>query len=103
MRKKICWKCKLNMEEKTGEIDGVSYKFYKCQKCGEEFLDMKQLHEVAGKYKELRKSSKVKVSRWGTALAIRIPKEIVVQQKIHEGESTIIVPEKKGFKVIPEE
>lgn len=99
---KRCWKCKLGMEEKTGEMDGVSYKYYGCPKCGEEFLDMKQLHDIADRYKGLRKASKVTVSKWGSALAIRIPKEIVVKQKIHEGGTTIIIPEKKGFKVIPE-
>jgi len=32
------------------DAEGVGYKYYKCQSCGEEIVDMKQLHQVAEKY-----------------------------------------------------
>jgi len=39
------------MKELTGTTpEGVSYKYFKCDKCGEEILDMSQLHNVAKKY-----------------------------------------------------
>jgi len=100
--KKTCWECKGEMEEYTANTpEGISYKYWKCSKCGEEVLDMEQLHIVSEKYRKL-KAYRVTISRWGTALAMRIPKEIAQAQKIKEGEGAIVVPEKNGFKVIPE-
>lgn len=92
------------MEECTATFkeDGVLYKHWKCIKCKREVLDMDQLHEVAEKYRELRRAYVVTISRWGTALALRIPKEIVVSQKIKPGEIVRIQKEKIGFRVIPE-
>ena len=100
---KKCWKCKIDMEERNAETpDGIGYRYFKCKKCGEEFLTMNQLHEVADKYKQIRGAIKVTISKWGSNLAMRIPKEVVRQQKIKEGEMALIFPEKKGFKVVPE-
>ncbi len=39
------------MEELTAKTpEGISYTYYKCKKCGDEIVDMKQLHNVAEKY-----------------------------------------------------
>lgn len=100
--KKMCWECKGKMKEYTAYTpEGIRYKYWKCSKCGEEVLDMKQLHIVSEKYRKL-KVYRVTISRWGTALAMRIPKDITQTHKIKEGERAIVVPEKDGFKVIPE-
>lgn len=103
MRIRKCWECGSKMVEKR-DIDpnGIPYRYWSCEKCGEDVLDMEQLHESALMYKKLRKLPSVKVSRWGTALALRIPKEIVVSQKIKPGEKVRIQKEKIGFRVIPE-
>ena len=54
MRK--CIECKGRLQElKAKTPEGICYNYYKCQKCGEEIVDMKQLHEVGEKYKTLRK------------------------------------------------
>jgi len=104
METKKCWDCGSRMEECTAafEEDGVLYEYWKCKKCKREVLDMGQLHEVAERYRDLRRAYAVKISRWGTALALRIPKDIVVSQKIRPGETVRIQKEKIGFKVIPE-
>ncbi len=87
------------MEEKTGKTpEGVEYKYYKCKKCGEEIVDMKQLHEVAEKYRSLKKY-RVKVSKWGKSLGIRIPKKLFSQYKF--GEEVSIIPEKDGLRIVP--
>jgi uncharacterized protein with PIN domain len=50
---KKCSECKGKMKElKAKTPEGVEYKYYKCSKCGSEIVDMKQLHEVAEKYKK---------------------------------------------------
>lgn len=44
------------MEEKTAKTpEGVSYSYFKCKSCGEEILNMKQLHNITKKYKKLQR------------------------------------------------
>ena len=73
---------------------------YKCEKCGEEIVDMKQLHEVAEKYRVLKRYQ-VKLSKWGLSLGLRIPKELVKKYNLKNEEEVTIIPEKKGIKIIP--
>jgi len=47
--------------------DGLTYNYYKCIKCGEDVLDIKQLHEVAEKYRQMKKHQ-TKVRKWGLSL-----------------------------------
>ena len=52
---KKCSECSGTMKElieKTPEE--VEYKYYKCSKCGNEILDMKQLHQFANKYRIIK-------------------------------------------------
>lgn len=93
---------KQNGGKRDTDPNGILYRYWRCEKCGEEVLDMEQLHESALMYKKLRKLPSVKVSKWGTALALRIPKEVVVSQRIKLGETVRIQKEKIGFRVIPE-
>ena len=47
---KICSDCKGNMKKHTDKTpEGVAYSYYRCEKCGEEILNMEQLHKVAEK------------------------------------------------------
>jgi hypothetical protein len=97
-----CWECGGKRVEFTDrDFDGVVYRYWKCVKCGDAVLDMDQLQEAAEQYRKL-KAKHAKVSKWGTALAVRIPKEIVVSQRIKPGEKVRIQEEKTGFRVIPE-
>ena len=89
------------IEKRDFDINGVPYNYWSCEKCGREVLDMKQLEETARMYNKLKRYS-VKISKWGDAVAFRVPKEIVKQQKLKVGNNVYIIPEKKGFKVVPE-
>ena len=98
-----CWECKGKLVElRSFDPNGVPIRYWHCIKCGDDILDMRQLEESAKIYRELKRAKLIKVSRWGTALALRIPKEIVVSQKIKPGETVRIQKEKIGFRVIPE-
>ena len=90
------------MEMSRQHPDGVPYKFWHCMLCGEEVTDMTQLHETVEIYRKLKKAKLIKMSQWGNALAIRVPKEIAQKQKLKPGLTARIIPEKIGFKVIPE-
>jgi hypothetical protein len=96
--KRKCWSCGGFSEEKTGaDSDGLSYRYWKCSKCGDEVLTMDQLHELAEKEKEL---FSVKIAKWGTAIAMRIPKAIAQTYNLVPGKKATIIPEKTGFKVV---
>ncbi len=98
---KKCSECKGKMVEKTGKTpEGFEYKFHKCSKCGEEIVDMKQLHNVADKYR-LMKKYHAKISKWGLSLGIRIPKDLVDKYGFSDDEEVSIIPEKKGILIIP--
>lgn len=102
IKTKRCWECGGAMEEyRTVDSHGVPYRYWECTKCGDRVLDMEQLEEAAKIYRKFKRH-RVKVSRWGSALAIRIPKEIVKKQKIKAGTEVYFFPEKRGFRVIPE-
>ncbi|MAG19808.1 hypothetical protein CL618_00030 [archaeon] len=96
---KNCSECKGKMIEKVGKTpEGVNYNFYRCNNCGEEIVNMKQLHNVAEKYRIMRKYN-VKLSKWGLSLGIRIPKELIDKYEFKDEVS--IIPEKKGILVVP--
>ncbi len=98
---KACSECDGKMDEMLGTTpEGVGYRYYKCRKCGEEIVDMKQLHIVAEKYRIMKKY-RVKLSKWGLSLGIRIPKELVNKYKLSDNEEVSIIPERDGILIIP--
>jgi len=98
---KTCSECKGKMFEKTSKTpEGISYKYYKCDKCGEEIVDMKQLHSVAEKYRVMKRYS-VKLNKWGLSLGIRIPKDLVNKYRLSDNEEVSIIPEKNGILIVP--
>jgi len=99
MRK--CSECNGEMKELINKTqEGVEYNYFKCTKCGEEILNMNQLHNIAEKYRII-KNYHVKLTKWGLSLGIRIPKEVVERYKLKNNEEVVIIPEEKGMKVIP--
>ena len=49
---KKCSECNGEMKELVNKTpEGIEYTYFKCQKCGEEILNMNQLHNVAEKYR----------------------------------------------------
>ena len=98
---KKCSECKGQMKELKGKTpEGFEYRYYKCSKCGEEIVDMKQLHDVAQKYREMKRFH-VKLSKWGMSLGVRIPKELVKRYHLRGDGEVTIVPEKEGMRIVP--
>jgi len=97
---KQCTICSGTMEPLQGKTpEGVAYQYYKCTQCGEEIVDMEQLHAVANSYRSLKKYP-VKLTKWGLSLGLRIPKELVEQYHFKEEDEVSIIPDKKGIKII---
>ena len=86
------------MSAKTPE--GVDYSYFKCKKCGEEILDMAQLHNVAEKYREMKRYN-VKLSKWGQSLGLRIPKEVARKYNLKDDREVTVIPEKEGIRILP--
>ena len=98
---KKCSECKGKMKElKSKTPEGVVYRYFRCDKCKEEIVDMKQLHEVAQEYREMKKYH-AKLSKWGMSLGLRIPKELVKRYHFKNNKEVTIIPEEGGIKVIP--
>lgn len=98
---KKCSECNGKMKElKAKTPEGIEYQYFKCEACGEEILNMEQLHNVAESYRELKKYH-VKVSKWGKSLGLRIPKDLVKKYKFKDDKEVVIIPEDKGIKIIP--
>jgi hypothetical protein len=87
-------------ELKAKTPEGVEYHYFKCSKCGEEIVDMKQLHNVAQKYREMKRFH-AKISKWGMSLGLRIPKELVKKYRMNDKEEVTMVARKEGIMIIP--
>ncbi len=97
---KKCTECKENMKELVAKTpEGFEYRYFKCEKCGEEILDMNQLHNIAEKYREMKRFN-AKLSKWGMSLGLRIPKELVKRYKLKDDKEVAIIPEEKGMRII---
>jgi hypothetical protein len=94
-----CGKCGKKVTKKTGFTpEGFEYDYFSCE-CGEEIVDMKQLHEVAQKYREMKKYH-AKISKWGESLGIRIPKELTKKYNLKQNSEITLIPEKKSIKLV---
>ncbi len=82
------------------EQDKVAFDAYKCGKCGEELMDMKQLRKLAAKYHQLRKAKEITFVKWGNSLAMRIPQEFVQEMGIKEGSHALLRKGKEGLEII---
>lgn len=80
--------------------EGVDYRYFRCDKCNEEFLDMEQLNEVAEKYR-LMKKVHTKIGRWGLSLGVRIPKDLAKEYNLKENKEITLIPEKKSIRIVP--
>jgi len=97
---KKCSACGKKMQEKEAVTpEGISYKYFTCSKCGEEIVDMKQLHDVAERYRAM-KLYHAKVTRWGQSLGFRIPKALVKKYHFKANDEVALMPEKNSIKLI---
>jgi len=102
-RPKKCWECGGKLIELTDAYtDGVPYRYWQCVECGDKVLDMVQLNEAAKQYRKIARAKEAKLSKWGSSIAVRIPKEFAEEQKLKVETRVKFLPEKKGFKIIPE-
>lgn len=98
---KTCSECGEGMVENNAKTpEGILYKYFKCSKCGEEIVNMKQLHNVAEKYREMKRYH-VKLSKWGLSIGLRIPKELTKKYNLKDNKEVTIIPEDKSIRVIP--
>ena len=90
------------MEKKKDimEQDGIEFEAYKCSKCGEEIMTMKQLKVLANKYRKLKNAKEIKFAKWGNSIAVRIPNEIAKEYSIKSGKQGLITKDKNGIKII---
>ncbi len=97
---KTCFNCETIMEKKSRVLpDGMPFEYYFCSQCGDEILDMKQLHELAELYRK-RKQNIAKLSTWGSSLGLRIPKELVQKYKLKPNNEVTFVPEEGSIKIL---
>lgn len=89
---KTCMLCKGEMEDHKSKIDGLPYAYFRCKKCGDEVLTMGQLHEVAGKYREMKRF-RIKLNKWGLSLGLRIPQEITNKYKLKDKKEVLLTEE----------
>ena len=98
---KKCSDCNNVMRELTAKTpDGVGYNYFKCSNCGEEILNMSQLHKVAEKYRAIKRFN-ARLSRWGLSLGLRIPKELVKRYRLKSNKNVTIIPEKEAIRITP--
>ncbi|MBI2110027.1 hypothetical protein HYT58_02545 [Candidatus Woesearchaeota archaeon] len=81
--------------------DNINFEAFKCNSCGEEIMDMKQLKVLSNKYRKLRESREITFSRWGNSIAVRIPGEIIKEYNITSGIHGLLTTDKEGIKIIP--
>ena len=95
-----CYNCGKETMQKVGVMpDGVEYNYSKCPSCGEEILNTEQLREVAQKYREMKKYH-AKISKWGSSIGIRIPKELAKKYNLKENKEITLIPEKDSIKLV---
>ena len=97
----ICKTGKMIKQKDIMEQDGIEFENFKCNSCGEEIMNMKQLKALATKYRKLRKAKEITFSKWGNSLAVRIPSEIVDDFRLSAGKHGLLTKEKEGIMIIP--
>lgn len=70
-----CVNCDEWAEETSIVIDGFKMRAWKCDKCGEEYLDSEDA-EKALIINKFKRGTKVKVGTLGESIIVRIPKEL---------------------------
>jgi len=79
------------------ELDGFSVSGWKCSKCGEVYLDPRDVNPIL-KLKKLASEQMLssKVGKVGNSLVLRIPKELADLYGIKKGRILKLVPENKN-------
>ncbi len=101
MRCPTCQKGTMEKKKDVIEQDGIEFDAFKCSRCGEEIMTMKQLKVLAGKYRELKNAKEITFAKWGNSIAVRIPSDIAEEYNIAAGKHGMMIKEKKGIRLTP--
>ena len=101
MRCPLCSKGKMEKIKDVIKEDGIIFEAFRCRSCGEELMNMKQLKGLANQYRKLRRGKDIIFSQWGNSIAVRIPKDVVMQYRITSGKRGTLTKDKDGIKIIP--
>ncbi len=97
---KTCAECKGKMVERKKKMpEGIEYSYHHCTTCGDEILDMDQLHNVAEQYRMLKRYQ-VTLSQWGMSVGLRIPKDLADHYNFTPKSRVVLIPEKKGILIL---
>ncbi len=98
-----CPYCRVKMQAKKDLFgsEQIEFEEFQCPKCGEELLTMDQLKELGEKHKQWRNAQRVKFSKWGNSIGIRIPQEVITQLHIKAGGIALVKTEKNSIKIVP--
>lgn len=82
----------------SGRHNGVAYSAYKCDRCGEEIMNLAQTKRFM---QATQKARTVTFSKWGQALAVRIPVEAVKRLHLNPGEKAKLSYDDKELTITP--
>lgn len=75
MRCPVCKQLMRKIKDTIKE-DGVEFEAFKCSHCGEQLMNVKQLRQLAEKYRDLRRAKTIRFAKWGNSIAVRIPTDL---------------------------
>lgn len=101
MRCPVCKKGIMKKKKDCFKEDNIEFESLQCSSCNEEILTMKQLKNLAKKYRKLRKAKEITFAKWGNSLAVRIPSDIADEFKISAGKQGLLTKDKEGIRIIP--
>ena len=96
---KKCFNCgkEFKVTRKFDE-SGIEYESWSCASCGEEILDLKQAEHYARKLEAVQQ---VTFSKWGEALAMRVPAKMAKSLKLKPHQKARVIQQGSWLKVIP--
>ena len=62
-------------------------------------IDMKMMELLAQEYRKL-KQHRATLSKWGSSLGVRIPKELTEKYRLKDHTEALFIPEKDGIKIV---
>ena len=94
-----CGKGRLRRDQVREEMFGIDLGTYLaevCDACGESYLDSEATAEIEGRAKKLGLwglAQKVRISRSGNSLVVRIPADLVKFLKLKGGQEALVRPD----------
>ncbi len=102
----VCGKGSLRTKKVREELFGVDLGTFEaevCDACGETFFPAASVDRIQARAKELGLwglATKVKVTRSGNSLVVRIPSSLAKYLKLKSGQEVLVAPEKNNRLVL---